>query len=220
MVGFLFQEEDQRRYDSCGPGQLFRPGHLPAGLWLQVDDFTDSPMWEECMPLVENAEDSRYQHQAPDYSSHVYAWCQHRRSMRARGLLCYTPVVSEFTWRSSETHTVRRTGFPLSHAYYLTSTASQGQTIRTGVTIDCARIPPQGHRGTKDTDWWLHLYVMFSRATCMEDMLLLRPPPRALLEGGPPASVKEALARFERKIAESTEAATLLAAGMGMPVPE
>ena len=89
--------------------------------------------------------------------------------------------------RSSETHTVKRQGFALTHANFLTSTASQGQTIRTGATIDCARLPPQGARGTQDSDWWLHLYVLFSRVTCMADMLLLRPPPRELLEAGPPA---------------------------------
>ena len=70
----------------------------------------------------------------------------------------------------------------------------------------------------KDDVWWLHLYVMFSRATCMEDMLLLRPPPRELLEAGPPAHVRRALERFEQKIADSTEAAAELAKVMGMPL--
>ena len=44
-----------------------------------------------------------------------------------------------------------------------------------------------------DDDWWLNSYVMFSIVTCMEVMLLLRPPSRAALECGPPARVKEAL---------------------------
>ncbi len=60
---------------------------------------------------------------------------------------------------------------------------------------------------------------MFSRATCMEDMLLLRPPPRELLEGGPPAHVLAALQEFEAKIASSTEGAAALADRMGMLVP-
>ena len=137
----------------------------------------------------------------------------------ARSLLLYRAVEAEFTWRSSDTHSVKRTGFALTHAHYLTSTASQGQTIRTGVTIDCARIEPRGGQGASDDQWWLHLYVMFSRATCMEDMLLLRPPPREFLERGPPASVREALEGLERKIAESTEAAATLCAAMGVPVP-
>ena len=139
---------------------------------------------------------------------------------RACGLLCYTPIVVEFTWRSSEIHTVRRTGFPLTHAHYLTSTASQGQTIRTGLTIDCARTAPQGVRGTKDAEWWLHLYVMFSRATCLADMLLLRPPPRALLERGPPHSVMRALATFEQKIRATAQDAYGLAAKFACTLPD
>ena len=137
----------------------------------------------------------------------------------ARSLLLYKPVEAEFTWRSSDTHSVRRTGFPLTHANYLSSTASQGQTIRTGVTIDCARIEPRGRQGASDAQWGLHVSVMFSRATWMEDMLLLRPPPREFLERGPPASVREALEGLERKIAESTEAAAALCAEMGLQLP-
>ena len=153
------------------------------------------------------------------FFSHVVAWWRHKQEKRARGLLLYTPVETEFSWRSSETHTVKRIGFPLTHANYLTSTASQGQTLRTGVTIDCARVEPRGRQGTKDAEWWLHLYVMFSRVTCMQDMLLLRPPSREFLEAGPPAAVTKALERFEQKIGESTEAAALLAKAMGMVLP-
>ena len=138
---------------------------------------------------------------------------------RARGLLLLSPVEVEFPWRSSTTHLVKRTGFALTHAHYLTSTASQGQTIRTGVTIDCARIEPQGNRGADDGNWWLHLYVMFSRVTRMQDLLLLRPPPRKLLEQGPPVSVRKALARFEAQIAVSKAAAEQVAMEIGMRLP-
>eukprot|EP00959_Pyramimonas_sp_CCMP1952_P138160 2891888-Pyramimonas_sp.AAC.1 len=56
-----------------------------------------------------------------------------------------------FTWEaSSVAHSVKRFGFMLSHAHYLTTTASQGQTIRAAVTIDCARQVPQGRRGIND----------------------------------------------------------------------
>jgi hypothetical protein len=71
----------------------------------------------------------------------------------------------------------------------------------------------------QDGAWWLHLYVMFSRATCMEDMLILRPPPRELLEAGPPHSVRRALERFDQRIAASTEAAAAIAARLGMQLP-
>ena len=63
------------------------------------------------------------------------------------------------------------------------------------------------------------MYVVFSCATCMEDMLLMRPPPREFLERGPPASVRQALGGLERNIAVNTEAAAALCAVMGLPVP-
>ncbi len=204
ILHFLFKDEDRLRYDQSLPGELFRPRFLPAGIWLQVDDFADSPIWEEVLPLV--ADDCCHE-------------CGVLAQKRARGVLLYSPVQAEFKWRSSDIHTVKRTGFPLTHANYLTSTAAQGQTIRAGVTIDCARLEPRGRQGTKDEDWWLHLYVLLSRATRMEDMLLLRPPPRAFLEGGPPASVRKALHLFERRIAESTKSAITLAERMGMALP-
>ena len=100
----------------------------------------------------------------------------------ARGLYCMPLMDTTFTWESSSVaHNVKRVGYMLTHAHYLTVTASQGQTIRDKVTIDCARNEPQGKRGTSEDEWWLNLYVMFSRVTKMEDMLLLRPPPRTLL---------------------------------------
>ena len=103
---------------------------------------------------------------------------------------------------------------------YLTTTASQGQTIRAAVTIDCARNEPQGRQGTDDDAWWLNLYVMFSRVTRMEDMLLVRPPPRELLERGPPASVRAALQRFERVERDTVAGAILLAERLGIALPD
>ena len=197
IVDFVFKEEDRERYNRAGPGTIFRPTYLPAGIWLQVDDFCDFPLHEELLPFLDDG-----------------------AKERAKGLHLYSPIETEFTWRSSETHTIKRTGFALTHEKFLTSTASQGQTIRTGVTIDCARQLPAGKIGMKEDQWWLHLYVMFSRATSMTDMLLLRPPPRTLLEAGPPRSVRAALARFEEKIAASTDAASSLAGRFGIVVPD
>ena len=154
------------------------------------------------------------------FASHVAAWVRLQMRKRAQSLLLLDPVQTEFMWRSSETHTVKRTGFGLTHADFFTSTASQGQTLRRGVTIDCARQEPRGNTGASDDQWWLHLYVMFSRATCMEDMLLLRPPERAMIERGPPEHVRKALEGFEQHIQASTEAAAALAASMGMAMPE
>ena len=101
-------------------------------------------------------------------------------------------------------HRVKRFGYALTHGRFLTSTASQGQTIRTGVTIDCAQDTSIGRPEERAENWWLHLYVMLSRATCMDDMLLLRPPPREVLQKGPPPSVLKALQKFDERMATET----------------
>ena len=51
------------------------------------------------------------------------------------------------------------------------------------------------------------------------DMLLLRPPPRELLERGPPPAVQKALDLFDEKIAESVAAAEKLAVELGFQLP-
>ena len=49
---------------------------------------------------------------------------------------------------------------------------------------------------------------------------LLRPPPRSLVERGPPAYILKALRRFEELVANSTEAARALCAEFGIHIPE
>ncbi|CAJ1351727.1 unnamed protein product, partial [Effrenium voratum] len=92
--------------------------------------------------------------------------------------LWFLPAVEvEVLFSSTQKYTVRRCGFQITHAKFLTSTASQGITLRQGTIVDCARLPEMD-----DDTWWLHLYVMFSRVTKLDDLLLFRPPPRDVLE--------------------------------------
>ena len=70
-----------------------------------------------------------------------------------------------------------------------------------------------------DDNWWLNLYVMFSRVTRMSDMLLLRPPPREFLERGPPADIKEQLDIFAKRIENSSLQAEELAHELGFELP-
>ena len=201
IVSFVFHEDDDRRYRETAPGELFRPRRMPTGIWLEVDKVDDLPTWKSFMDYVPEEK-------------------------LARGLFCMPLMDDTFAWETSNVaHTVKRIGFMLTHANYLTTNASQGQTIRDKVTIDCARIEPQGSRGNKssrgmsDDEWWLNLYVMFSRVTRMEDMLLLRPPPRKLLERGPPASVREALQRFETAEQATIADAIRLAERLNIQLP-
>ena len=195
IVDFIFHEDDARRYRETPPGEIFRPRRLPTGLWLEVDDFTQSPLWETM-------------------SAHV------PQEKLARGLFCMPLMESEFSWmQSSVKHHIKRYGFMLTHAGYLTATASQGQTLRKPTLVDCARLSSQGAQGMTDDEWWLNLYVMFSRVTKMEDMLLLRPPPRELLERGPPPAVCKALLEFQMRTQRCEADAGTLALCLGFDLP-
>ena len=77
-------------------------------------------------------------------------------------------------------HVVTRTGFPFSPGRVVTATACQGRTMHGGVVVDCGR-HTGGATPKNDEDWWLDLYVMLSRATRLEDLLLVRPPPSDFL---------------------------------------
>ena len=64
-----------------------------------------------------------------------------------------------------------------------------------------------------------HMYVMLSRATKMEDLLLLRPPPKDFFERGPPPSIVKALQQFENKRVASEAAAEALARTLRIQLP-
>ena len=120
-----------------------------------------------------------------------------------------------FKWRSSQAYEVTRYQFAMTHAMIRTSTAAQGQTLKGGVVIDCAKHDD----GIDDDTWWLHLYVMLSRATQMQDMLLVRPPPAKVLFGGPPKELSAQLATLARRTAACRSDARRLAAELGFPLP-
>ena len=112
-------------------------------------------------------------------------------------------------------YTLTRTGFPISHARVVTSTACQGRTMRDGVIIDCGRLEGGSHE-KEDDDWWLDLYVMLSRATRLEDLLLIRAPELSFFAKGPPKTLQKQLAKFSRRTEECRQKAKQLAAELGL----
>ena len=81
---------------------------------------------------------------------------------------------------------------------------------------------PQGviiDAGCKEQDdtgsLWLHLYVMLSRATSSNDLLLLRAPPDEFLTRGPPADLAARLRAFTARTEACRVAAEDLARQRG-----
>ena len=131
----------------------------------------------------------------------------------ASSLVFVEPQTSDaFQWRG---HTVVRTGFPLSHGRVITSTACQGRTMRAGVVVDAGR-RENGAHPTEDDDYRLHLYVMLSRATRLEDLLLVRAPPVEFLKSGPPKDLARQLRVFAARTDRCREGASQLATELGL----
>ena len=130
--------------------------------------------------------------------------------MRARASKCVTVVTFRCSIQENVEQVSRVSCVRVFHVFFPKFQPSK-------VTIDCARLPVTGKETDMDDDvWWLHLYVMFSRATRMSDMLLLRSPPRALLERGPPANVQIQLQRFAERAGICREGALRIARDFGL----
>ena len=110
-----------------------------------------------------------------------------------------TRTSEPFEFRESKiNYKVTRTGFAFSHGRVITTTACQGRTMREGVVLDCGR--RMSGRGRKeDDDYWLELYVMLSRATRIQDLLLMRAPPCEFLLRGPPLGLRQQLQKFGKR---------------------
>ena len=86
--------------------------------------------------------------------------------------------------------------------------------FRPGVILDCGR-HEVGNGKKDDDDWWLDLYVLLSRATRSEDLLLMRAPPVEFLLRGPPAGLHAQLKRFLARAGACRKTARALAAKLG-----
>ena len=86
--------------------------------------------------------------------------------------------------------------------------------MRDGVILDCGRQEGGGHP-KEDDDWWLDLYVMLSRATRLDDLLLLRAPGLEFFAKGPPKTLRKQLAKFSKRTERCRKLATELAKELG-----
>jgi len=173
-----------------GAGDVVYPRFMPLGMWLQMDKYDGAPFVDKLVSHTSVQNDT------------------------AQALLFLSPTTTmiPFTWREFK---VTRSGFPLTHGRVRTSTACQGKTFDTGVLIDCAR-REIGQHPMDDGDWWLHLYVMLSRATTLEDVLLVRAPKASWLLQGPPASLRQRLGVFRSRVTACHSTAEEVARQLGL----
>jgi hypothetical protein len=163
--------------------------HLPKGVWVRMEKYKNAPFKEQ----LRRCDDSLIPGET-------------------QGLVFVEVRTSDaFDYRN---YTVRRTGLPLSHGRVITCTACQGRTMHAGVIIDCARLESGPHPKHED-DWWLELYVMLSRATRIDDLLLMRAPPASFLLRGPPKSLRKQLDKFAARTGECRRKAARLAVELG-----
>jgi hypothetical protein len=87
--------------------------------------------------------------------------------------------------------------------------------MRDGVMIDCGRQEGGAHPKEND-DWWLDLYVMLSRATRLEDLLLLRAPDLEFFAKGPPKTLQKQLTKFARRTEACRQRAEKIAMELGL----
>ena len=80
-----------------------------------------------------------------------------------------------------------------------------------GVLIDA------GCKDDEDMDGlWLHLYVMLSRATSSNNLILIRAPGEEFLTRGPPPDLAARLRTFNARTQACRETAERLARGLGL----
>ena len=160
--------------------------YLPFGIWVRMDKYQDAPF---CEHLAQHAGGI----EATDAARLVFIEPQ---------------TSSAFEFRR---HKVTRTGIPISHAKVLTSTACQGRTMHEGVMVDA------GNKDPNDLDsLWLHLYVMLSRATTSDNLLMIRAPGLEFLSRGPPVDLAARLRTFGVRTERCREEAAKLAHSLGL----
>jgi len=162
---------------------------VPLGIWLRMEKYDEAPD-------VENI-----------------ASCTNLASSDVQSLVFLEPTKTlfPFSWRQFK---ISRSGFPLTHAMVRTSTACQGKTYELGVLIDCAKRELGAHP-TDPNDFWLHMYVMLSRATSLRDIILIRAPDKAFLLQGPPADLQKRLKMFRARVDSCSRKAVALAKELG-----
>ena len=108
-----------------------------------------------------------------------------------------------------KTSKVVRRQIPITSALHRTVQSSQGYTFRKGILADL------GNLNSDPMNYWLNIYVMLSRAVALENLLILRCPPKTFFDTGPPKYLRDFLEDIEAVEAKTMAAARAAATTMG-----
>ena len=196
---------------ACGLWVVTVPRYMLRGVWVRFDDFNAAPMADylhdaNCL-TVEGID-------AEETSAAV--------SGLSGSLVFIQLEKADFKLRvhlpdgSYDYINVVRWQFPLTHAMVRTAMSSQGRTFAKGVLADLRR-----NGGMTNDIWWLNVYVILSRATRMDFLLLigLDEKVKTLLENGPPDYVREKIRQLHSKAADFEATVEALAGSFGMALP-
>ena len=182
---------DQQRLANLEPGyRQFFPEFMAKGIWVKLLKGKSSPM--------EDALLQQWQEEFEDAETHA---------ADAKTLFFVELVHAEFKidlkiGDENEKIEVIRWQFPLVHGMLRTAYSAQGLTLDGGVVLDLRRAG-----GLEDSDWWLAIYVMLTRARKLESLLLLgfTDQVEELLRKGPPTYLRDLTDKLEAKAASTLE---------------
>ena len=167
--------------------------YCPLGAWVCIDDCNTAPLAGELEGKVDStAREALNQFLAVDPRAPA--------QVDAKG----KPIHERLVFIGAVTRTfsrniagkkwlIRRRQLPLTSAMDRTIQSSQGKTFRGGVIGD------MGNMNADRDSFWSALYVLLSRATRMEELLLFRCPGKDFFDKGPPQYLKAFLKRLHQE---------------------
>lgn len=184
VVKIDFHSKDQERLANTGGRfQLFCPKYMALGVWVKILKYNQSPMKKHLLENWRHNDVEITENEEQEAGSMIFVELVHSNFKIDVDLAGETEKVEVIRWQ-----------FPLTHGMLRTAFAAQGMTLEGGVVIDLRRAG-----GLDDSDWWLAIYVMLSRARKLSNMILLGFTPKVeeLLRNGPPDNLVKVTERLE-----------------------
>ncbi len=117
--------------------------------------------------------------------------------------------------KSMKSTSLERRQIPLAPQKVNTQFGLQGVTARQGM-IAYLQKPPMMHQG----DHWLATYVLLSRATKLDDLLISGLPPLEFFQQGPGGTLQKHIADFEERAKQDAAKADAMLKSLGWPSAE